>query len=74
MVEYHTISDKDLSRLHQFRSKVLPGKFLEYALHAGGFWKRDILVADIEELEEMDSSEILAKRLNAKGNVDAHEW
>ena len=31
-----------------------------------GIWKGDIVVADIEELEEMDASEIHAKRLNAK--------
>ena len=31
-----------------------------------GIWKRDILVADIEDLDEMDASEIHAKRLNAK--------
>ena len=36
------------------------------ALHALGIWKGDILVADIEELEKMDASEIQAKRLNAK--------
>ena len=35
MVEYHTISAKDLSRLHQFGPKVLPGVFLGYVLHAG---------------------------------------
>ena len=29
-------------------------------------WKGDIMVADIEELEKMDASEIYAKRLNAK--------
>ena len=28
MVEYHPISAKDLSRLHQFGKKVLPGIFL----------------------------------------------
>ena len=66
MVEYHPFSGKDLSRLHQFGSKVLPGKFLGRALHAGGTWKGDILVADVEELEKMDASEIHAKRLNAK--------
>ena len=66
MVEYHNISAEDLSRLHQFGSKVLPGIFLGYALHAGGTWKGDILVADIEELEQMDASEIYAKRLNTK--------
>ena len=32
-----------------------------YALYAGGIWKGDILVVDIEELEKMDASEIYAK-------------
>ena len=40
--------------------------FLEYALKVVRIWKGDILVADIEELEEMDASEIHAGRLNAK--------
>ena len=35
MVEYHLISAKDQSRLHQFGKKVLPGIFLGYALFAG---------------------------------------
>ena len=35
MVEYHPISAKDLSRLHQFGAKVLPSIFLGYALYAG---------------------------------------
>ena len=56
MVEYHFISAKDQSRLHQFGSKVLPGICLVYALYAGRIWKGDIVVADIEELEEMDAS------------------
>ena len=33
------------------------------------FWKGDILVADIEELETMDASEIYSKRLNANGRI-----
>ena len=66
MVEYHSIPAKDQSRPHQFGSKVLPGIFLGYALFAGGIWKGDITVADIEELEQMDASEIYSKRLNAK--------
>ena len=66
MVEYHPVSAKDQSRLHQFGAKVLPGKFLGYALYAGRIWKGDIVVADIEELEEMDASELHARRLNAK--------
>ena len=40
--------------------------FLGYALYAGGIWKGDIMVADIEELETMDASEIYSKRVNAK--------
>ena len=34
MVEYHPISAKDLSRLHQFGANVLPGIFLGCALYA----------------------------------------
>ena len=66
LVEYHTITAKDQSRIHQFGKKVLPGLFLGYALYAGGIWKGDVLVADLEELETMDASEIHSKRLNAK--------
>ena len=31
-----------------------------------GFWKCDVLIADLEELETMDASEIYSERLNAK--------
>ena len=41
MVEYHPISAKDMSTLHQFGPKVLPGIFLGYVVYAGGIWKRD---------------------------------
>ena len=40
--------------------------FLGYVLYAGGKKKGDVLVADLEELETMDASEIYSKRLNAK--------
>ena len=60
------ISTKDHSRIHQFGKRVLPGIFLGYVYNAGGIWKGDIQVVDLEELEEMDASGILAKRLNAK--------
>ena len=66
LVEYHPITAKDQSRIHQFGKKVLPWLFLGYALYAGRIRKGDILVADIEELETMDASEIYSKRLNAK--------
>ena len=66
LVEYYCISAKDQSQIHQFGKKVLPGLFLGYALYAGGIWKGDVLIADLEELETMDASEIYSKRLNAK--------
>ena len=60
MVEYHPISAKDIG------PKVLPGVFLGYVLYAGGIWKGHTMVADIDELEHVDASEIHARRLNAK--------
>ena len=36
LFEYHPITAKDQSRIHQFGKKVLPGLFLGYALYAGG--------------------------------------
>ena len=51
LVEYHPITAKDQSRIHQFGKKVLPGLFLGYALYAGRIWKGDVLIANLEELE-----------------------
>ena len=65
LVEYHLITAKDQSRIHQFGKKVLPGLFLGNGLYAGGIWKGDVLIADFQELETMDASEIYS-RLNAK--------
>ena len=47
-------------------TNILPGIFLSYVLYAEGIWKGDILIVDLEELEEMDASEIPSKRFNAK--------
>ena len=54
----YPISAKGQSGIHQFGKKVLPGLFLGYALYAVGIWKGDVLIADLEELETMDASEI----------------
>ena len=66
LIEHHPTTAKDQSRIHHFGKKVLPGLFLGYALYAGGIWKGDVLVADLEEMETMDASEIYSRRLNAK--------
>ena len=73
LVEYHPITAKDQSRIHQFGKKVLPGLFLGYALCAGWIWKGDVLIADLEDLETMDASEIYSKRLNAKEVIFSKE-
>ena len=65
MFECDPIAAKDQSRLHQFGRKVSPGICLGHAKRRG-IWKGDTLVADIEELENLDASEIHAGRLNAK--------
>ena len=57
--EHHSVSGKDQSRRQQFGEKVLLG-------NAVCIWKGDIMVADSEELENLDSSQIHARRLNAK--------
>ena len=51
LIEYHPISSKDPSRINQIGKKILPGFFLGYELIAEGIWKRDILVADLEDFE-----------------------
>ena len=49
-----------------FGPEVLPGILPTCVFYAGGIWKGDVMVADNEELEEMDASELHARRLNAK--------
>ena len=74
LVEYHPITAKDQSRIHQFGKKVLSGLFLGYALYAGGIWKGDVLTADLEELATMDASEIYSKRLKAVLGESRATW
>ena len=69
LVEYHPITAKDQSRFHQFGKKVLLGLFFGYVLYAVRIWKGDVVVADLEELETMDASEIYSKRLSAKEEI-----
>ena len=75
LVEYYPISAKDQSRIHQFGKKVFSGLFLGPALYAKRIWKGDMMVADIEELETMDASDIYSERLNAKGgDISQTKW
>ena len=49
--------------------KSLARYISRFALIEGAIWKGDILVADVEELEQVDASEIHARRLHAKGEL-----
>ena len=70
LVEYYPVTAKDQSRIHHFGKKVLPGLFFRYALYAGGIWKGDVLIADLEELETMDASEnVLEKTQCERGDI-----
>ena len=74
LVEYHPITAKDQSRIHQFGKKVLPGLFLGYALYAVGIWKGNVLIADLEELETMDASEIYSKKTQCeRGDISQNK-
>ena len=41
--------------VNDYSEMTFKGKFLCHALHAGGLWNGDIVVADIEELEKCAS-------------------
>ena len=66
LVEYHPKNCERSVPNPSIGKKVLPGLFLGCALYAGGIWQGDVLIADLEELETMDASEIYSKRLNSK--------
>ena len=70
LVEYHPISTRDQMRLHQFWKKVVSGIFLGYAPTAGGSWKGDALIADLEELENVEASEKLSSTNQRKRIID----
>ena len=58
---FPNVPDVDDDELAEFLAVVV-----DRTGHAGGIWKGDVLIADLEELETMDASEIYSKRLNAK--------
>ena len=70
MVEYHPISARDQTTNHRFGKKVFPWIFLDYVLVVGRIWKGDILIADLEDLEKLDASNINAKEVLIRQNDD----
>ena len=66
---------EDLSRLHQFGKKVLPGIFLGYdVLHAGvNLERRKFGCRYMRNWRKMDASEIHARKTQRKGSVNAQK-
>ena len=72
LVEYHPITAKDQSRIHQFGKKSYLDCSSDMHCTREGLWKGGVLLAGLEELETMDASEIYANRLNAKEVIPFH--
>ena len=53
--------------LHQkIWQESITRNLLGYELIAGGIWKGDVLIADLEDLEKLDASDFSPRRVNAK--------
>ena len=67
MLQRHAdwLSEAGAAQSNTWRRRIF-GCSLHTLCMRGGIWKGDIMVADIEELEEMDACELHARRLNAK--------
>ena len=66
MVEYHPISPRDQARVHQVGKKALPGIVPGYELVEERIWKGDVLIADLEDLEKLDASDIIIEEPTRK--------
>ena len=55
-VTYKPSSPKDLDNLEKYGEKTLPGIFVGYHQLAGGQWSGDFLVADWEQIGEVDTA------------------
>ena len=72
LVEYHPISTKCQSRIHQFRKKVLLGIFLGCVLYAEKIWKGLWTLWSWRRWTHQKSMNMLKERINAK-NVILHK-
>ena len=70
LVEYHPITAKHQSRIHQFGKKFYLDCSLDtLCTREWGIWKGNVLVADIEELETMDATENLLWKTQMRKEV-----
>ena len=67
LVEYIPTTAKDMWRAHQFGKKALKRIFLGYVLRAGEGWSGDLMIADNEDLQGWQASDIYVKRDKSQG-------
>ena len=74
-MQYKPSAPEDLDELHKCGAKTLPlpGVFVGYHQLAGGQWSGDLLVADQEEIEEIESVERSSEVLFVHGMVTGNE-
>ena len=74
MVEYFPNSAKDQSRLQQFDAKVYQEYSSDMHWLRGESGMETLLLADLEEMENLDASEIHPRKLSAKGRNHDDKW
>ena len=70
VVQCHPISTRDFSRLHQYGKKVVLRIFLGYELMAGGIWKGNILIADLERFGKVGRIRKLSSKNQLERSID----
>ena len=70
LIEYHPISPKDPSRVHQFGSRVLLGFLLGYELIAGGIWKGDIMWLQFGKIWKTCTHQKLSSKNQRERRID----
>ena len=66
MLEYHPISPRDQSILHQFGKKVPLGIFHGYELIAGEIERGDILIANLDDFENWTHQKLILEESTRK--------
>ena len=66
LVEYVPVTAKDKSRVHQFGKKTVKRKVLRYVPRAGEGWSEDLMIADHEDVQESEASEVYVKRFTSR--------
>ena len=67
LVESIQITAMDKARVKQLGKKVLKGICFGYVLRMGGGWSGDLMMADYEDLQQSEASEINVKRFKTQG-------